>query len=223
MEIINDIPSLTERVINAFAQHDKKTAFTVAISGIDAGGKGYITKLLYEELKRIGYNVAYINIDPWQNPISIRLRKENAAENVYENIFRWDEFFHQLIIPLQNNKSIYLKTEAIQTDADNYYPLIYDHHDIDILLIEGILLFKKKYLRHYNKKIWIDCSFETGLQRAIKRNVEKLDEERLIHDYETYYYAAQRLHLQKDNPQKTADAIYYNDIVLSKDVETTDH
>ena len=144
MAVLNDIPSLTLEVMNAFALHDKKTAFAVGISGIDASGKGYIANLLQQDLGSNGYNVANINIDPWQNPISIRLQKENAAENVYENIFRWNDFFEQLIFPLQKNKSIYLETQGIRTDADVYYPIIYDYKNIDILMVEGILLFKKK-------------------------------------------------------------------------------
>lgn len=210
MEVLNDIPSLTMEVMNAFALHDKQAAFTVAISGIDASGKGYTASLLQQDLQSKGYNVANINIDPWQNPIPVRLQKENAAENVYENIFRWNDFFEQLIFPLQKNKSIYLEIQAIRSDADVYYPLIYDHKRIDILIVEGILLFKKKYLPYYDFKIWIDCSFETGLERAIERNVENLDKERLIYDYDMYYYAAQRLHFKRDNPQQIADIIFNN-------------
>ena len=211
MDVINDIPSLTRKVMEAFAHHDKRTAFTIAISGIDASGKGYTTKLLQEELENVGYKVANINIDPWQNPIPIRLRMENPAQNVYENIFRWNNFFEQLVFPLQKNKNIYMETQGIRSDADIYYPLIYDCKNIDILIIEGILLFKRKYLSYYDYKIWVDCSFETALQRAIKRNVEKLNETRLIHDYATYYYAAQRFHFERDDPQKQADIIFNNE------------
>ena len=216
MEIISDIPSLARKVMNAFDLHDKKTAFTIAISGIDASGKGYTANRLQQDLEEKGYNVANINIDQWQQPIPVRLQKENAAENFYENFLRWNEFFEQLIFPLQKNKSIYLETQAIRTDADVYYPFIYDYRNIDILLVEGIHLFNKKYRLHYDYKIWIDCSLETALQRAIRRNVEKLDEAKIIHDYETYYYAAQRLHFERDGPQKAADVIFYNDLVLSK-------
>jgi uridine kinase len=208
---ISTISSLTQKVLGAFANHSKASLFTVAISGIDASGKGYTAKLLQEELRNKGYNVANINIDPWQNPITVRLRKENAAENVYENIFRWDQFFQRLIFPLQDNKSIYLKTEGIRSDADVYYPLIYDYNDLDLLLIEGILLFKKKYLLHYDHKIWVDCSFETSLQRAAARNVERLTVNKLIDDYNTFYYPAQRLHFERDHPQKSADVMFNND------------
>lgn len=215
MEVINTMPSLTKKVLSAFALHDQKTAFIVGISGIDASGKGYTAKLLQEELERMGYKVANINIDPWQNPISVRLQRENAAVNFYENVFRWKEVFSELLIPLKNKRSIDLTTKLIRSDADEYYDHTYSYRDIDFLLIDAILLFQEKYLPFYDYKIWIDCSFETGLQRALQRNVEKLDEETLKHDYDTYYYAAQRLHFEKDRPKESADLIYYNDLILS--------
>ena len=207
---MNSVNELTDNVIQKLQKHNADHLFTVAISGIDASGKGFITKQLEEELKNRGYAAANINIDPWQEPIPVRLKKEYAAENVYENIFRWDEFFKQLIFPLQEKKSIYLETQGIRTDADIYYPLTYDYQNLDVLLVEGILLFKRKYLSRYDLKIWVDCSFETGLQRAIMRNVENLDTEKLIDDYNTYYYPAQKIHLNRDNPLEAADIIFEN-------------
>jgi uridine kinase len=211
MEVINNISSLTKKVMNAFACHDKKKAFTVAVSGIDASGKGYTTKLLQEELERLGYKVANINIDPWQNPIPIRLQKGNSAENFYNNVFRWKEVFPELLIPLKNDRGINLKATLIKSHADEYYNYDYHYENIDFLLIDAILLFQEQFLSFYDYKIWIDCSFETGLQRAIARNVEKLDEERLIHDYNTFYYPAQCYHFKKDNPIDSSDIIYHND------------
>ncbi|HJS55811.1 MAG TPA: hypothetical protein VJ765_14760 [Chitinophagaceae bacterium] len=212
MEKLNDIPSLTRKVVNAFGYHNKKTAFTVAISGIDASGKGYTAKLLQQELENMGYKVANINIDPWQNPIPVRLSKENAAENFYKNVFRWKEVFSGLLIPLKNDRSINLQARLIRSDADEYYDHNYQYSDINFLLIEAILLFQEEFLPFYDCKIWIDCSFETGLQRAIRRNVEKLDKATLIHDYDRYYYAAQRLHFERDNPKNQADLIFNNEI-----------
>lgn len=206
------ISRLVSAVIDKHKAHQSPGAFTVAVSGIDAAGKGYISRQLNTELKKKGYCVALINIDPWQNPIPIRLQKENAVQNIYENIFRWEDFFEQLIFPLQRSKGIYLETKGIRSDADIYYPLAYDYTNIDILLVEGILLFKKKYLHYYHYKIWIECSFETGLKRAIRRNIEQLDEQRLVQDYDTYYYAAQQLHFRRDAPLESADFIFDNNI-----------
>jgi|SRR5688572_4720630 len=109
------------------------------------------------------------------------------------NIFRWQDFFQQLVIPLQRDKSIRLNTQLIRSDTDVYYPFTYHYEKLDMLLVESILLFRKKYIPYYDYKIWIECSFETGFQRTIKRNVEKPDALQLIFDYNTYYYPVQRL------------------------------
>jgi uridine kinase len=49
------------------------------------------------------------------------------------------------------------------------------------------------------------------MKRAVARNAEQLDKERLIKDYNTYYYPAQHLHFMKDQPEKIADIIFEND------------
>jgi len=210
MHELSSITELADKVAENHKLHSSSKVFTVAISGIDASGKGHIGKLLQKKIECNGLNVANINIDPWQHQLAMRLQKENAAQNVYNNIFRWNDFFEQLIFPLQKNKSIYLETLGIHTHSDEYYHLIYDFKNIDILLIEGIFLFKKKYLSYYDYKIWIECSFEKGLQRAMRRNAEKLDEESLIHDYHTFYYPAQLLHFEKDNPRESVNIVFDN-------------
>jgi uridine kinase len=209
--MIDKLSHLAEKVQAAYTKHRQDRIFTVAVSGIDAAGKGHISLQLQAELERRGYIVANINIDPWQNPISTRLQIINPARHFYENVFRWDDFFQQLIIPLQKGRSICLHTELIRTDADEYYPFTYNYNSIDILIIEGILLFQEKYIPYYDYKIWVDCSFETGLKRAIKRNAEKLEEADLVNDYHTYYYGAQRLHFERDDPKELADILFNND------------
>ncbi|MDP4264894.1 MAG: hypothetical protein Q8941_20365 [Bacteroidota bacterium] len=208
---MDSIDELSDKLLTVLKNYKGKRLFTVAISGIDASGKGYVSKLLQDELEARGYKVVTIAIDPWQNPISIRLQKENAAENFYNNVYRWPHFFDQLIRPLQQKKSILFKTNLIRTDADKYYPFTYHYERPDILLIEGIFLLQEKYLSYYDWKIWIHCSFETGLKRAVKRNAEGLGEKDLIMYYTTHYYPAQRYHFDKDQPAEKADVIFVND------------
>ncbi len=206
--------ALADQLTERHKRHLLPRVFTVAVSGIDGAGKGFIAGLLQAELEKRGYNTALIHTDPWQHPLGQRLREEEPALHIYENIFRWDDFFGQLVVPLQRHKKIYLETKGIRTDADIYYPLLYDYHDIDILLIEGILLLKRNLRHFYDCALWIDCSFETGLRRALLRNAENRAKEELLHDYHKYYYAAQRLHFEMDQPRETADLVFDNEQTL---------
>jgi len=157
--------------------------------------------------------VANINVDPWQNPLPVRLQPDNPAENFFSHVFRWEDIFTQLLNPLKENRSIHLATRLIRSDADVYYDHVYKYEQIDFLLIDAIFLFQERFNSFYDYKVWIDCSFETGLERAISRNVENLDKEQLIHDYHTCYYAAQRLHFKKDHPRENANLIFDNDLL----------
>ena len=213
-DLMDPVDNLIKLILKNFYANPHDHVFTVAISGIDASGKGYVAKRLEKRLTSEGLRVANINVDPWQNPIPIRLNEENPAENFYQNVFRWSDVFDQLIVPLRKNKSIQLTSRLIASHADEYFDFEFSYQNIDILLIEAILLFQKRLLRHYDYKIWIDCSFKTGLQRALKRNVERLTPERLVEDYGKYYYPAQRVHFRRDNPKELSDVIYCNDQLL---------
>jgi uridine kinase len=80
--------NFTKLILERYYDHSADHVFTVAVSGIDASGKGYVAKCLERELTVKGLRVANINIDHWQNPIPIRLKRDNAAENFYQNVFR---------------------------------------------------------------------------------------------------------------------------------------
>ena len=83
--------------------------------------------------------------------------------------------------------------------------------DCEILIIEGIFLFQPKLLPFFDLKIWINCSFETAIQRAIARNQEGLSSTEIIEAYNNIYFPAQHIHFQKDNPQNMADIQFVND------------
>src|SRR5258707_7200380 len=147
---MNDVIGLCDKIEQQLKNHSGQRLFTLAISGIDASGKGYITKLIEDGLQARGHNVANINIDPWQTPLSTRLKKENAAENFYNRAFRWKDLFSKLVTPLQQNKSIELQTRLIATHVDQYYRYTYHYRNLAILLIEGLFLFQEKYAGHYD-------------------------------------------------------------------------
>jgi uridine kinase len=80
-------------------------------------------------------------------------------------------------------------------------------------LLEGIFLFKPTYRHYFDLKVWIDCSFATALQRTIARAQEGLSPAETKRAFETIYFPAQRLHLERDKPREHADVIFDNDIV----------
>ena len=78
---------------------------------------------------------------------------------------------------------------------------------IDIVVLEGIFLFRRDLVARYDLRVWIECSFDVALERALVRNQEGESVEQLGVDYERIYFAAQRLHFALDHPRASADVL----------------
>lgn len=85
-----------------------------------------------------------------------------------------------------------------------------------MLLLEGIFLLKREHRHFYDVSAWVECSFETALERASARAQEGLSPIDTARAYESIYFPAQRIHLRRDDPRASADWILINDPRLSE-------
>lgn len=187
-------------------------ALLVGVSGIDGSGKGFIAQKIVESLSQRDQRVALINIDGWLNLPHIRFNQNNPANNFYDRAIRFDELFSELILPLKERRSIDLQADFTEETASAYKTIRYSYTDIDFILLEGIFLFKKVLRGHFDLKIWVDCSFQTALRRAIGRAQEGLPPTQTTRAYEEIYFPAQLIHFERDRPQETAELIIPNDL-----------
>ena len=182
----------------------------VGLSGIDASGKGYVAKKLSDELESIGFRVASINVDCWLNLPEVRFGGNDPGHHFYINALRLNEMFEHLVLPLKFTRSVRLTMNIAEETATAFRPQTFDFNGIDILLLEGILIFKREFVTNFDLKIWVECSFEKALERAIARRQENLSPEATIDAYEKIYFPAQKIHFDRDDPVRSADLIYSN-------------
>lgn len=207
---MNGLQRLAQRIAEVRRRTPAEYATLAGVSGIDASGKGYLSAKLEAELKRRGMRTALINVDGWLNLPSIRLSDADSGRHFYGNALRLDEMFEQLILPLKTDRMIRVSADLVEETATEYHRFEYVFDDVDVILLEGIFLFKRRYLTHFDLKIWIDCSFETALERAVIRSQEGLASGPTIRAYENIYFPAQRLHFENDYPRLVADIIFAN-------------
>ncbi|MBD2695208.1 uridine kinase [Anabaena catenula FACHB-362] len=207
------IQDLADSILQKQSELSVDRGFLVALSGIDGSGKGYITEKLITALNEQDINAVSINLDAWHKPLIERFNSEHPAQHFYHHAFYFDDLFQQLILPLKNQRMINLTTVLTGiTGIPQTYN--YQFENVDVIVLEGIFLLKRSLQDFYDFKIWIDCSFETALERAIQRNQEDILPEQIIEDYQKIYFPAQQAHLAIDNPKSSADVIYINDFKL---------
>jgi uridine kinase len=187
-------------------------ATLVALSGIDGSGKSHVAERLDERLARSGRRVARVHVDGWLELPDRRFDEKRPAEHFYEHGVRFDEMFARLALPLRDRRAVKLEADlADATNAPAYRRHTYLFDDVDIVLLEGIFLLKRALRTHYDLALWVECSFETALRRALARSQEGLTPEQTMRDYERIYFAAQRLHFVRDDPRAAAALVIDND------------
>jgi uridine kinase len=183
----------------------------VAITGIDACGKGHITAQIERILKTRGLHAASITVDGWLNLPGKRFAPTDPGEYFYLNAIRFEEMFTHLIFPLRDRRSLRLEMDYVEETALDYRRHTYQFDNLDVILLEGIFLLKRAFQAYYDLSSWIDCSFDTALKRAIGRTQEGLPPEETIKVYQTIYFPAQEIHLQRDDPRAAATILLNND------------
>jgi uridine kinase len=183
----------------------------VAITGIDGCGKGYVTARVTGALRSKGLRAAAINIDGWLNLPERRFDPANPAEHFYLHAIRFDEMFSQLVLPLRENRSIRCEADFAEETATDYRRHVYEFESVDVIVLEGIYLLKRAFQCNYDLSCWIDCSFDTALDRAVARAQEGLSAEETIRAYRTIYFPAQEIHFRRDHPQRAATLHLSND------------
>ena len=206
-----NIQHLIATILETRRQVPAQRSVLVAISGIDGCGKGYVTAMIGDALKAWELNAVAINGDGWLNLPNRRFNHQKPAEHFYANAFRFQEMFTQLILPLRDRRSIAIEVDFVEEIASDYRKHVYEFKDVDVILLEAIYLLQPAFIYYYDLSFWIDCSFETALERALARGQEGLSPEATTDAYFTIYFPAQEIHFQRDNPRSLATAIVNND------------
>lgn len=201
-----------ERIDGVRSRFGRRRAALIAVSGIDASGKGYLSREITQGLQERGCQVALINVDGWLRLPHERFSADEPARHFYTHAIRFEQMFAQLILPLRERRCIEVEVDFAEETASSYRRKSYRFADVDVILVEGIYLLKQAYRHLYDLSIWIECSFDTALERAVARAQEGLPRAETIRAYETIYFPAQQLHFELDAPVQAADIVLHNDV-----------
>lgn len=207
---INDIQNVIQYLLDSKKNYKTKPFF-LGISGIDASGKGFISKLITTSLVAKGYTVHLEHLDGWLSLPEIRFSDKDAPIVFYQNGFRMQELKTFLIEPYKKNNKVSFIMNYLEETWETFQERKIEIDTVDFFILEGIFLFQDLILPYLDSKIWIECSFEIALNRALIRNQEGLKADEIVNAYKKIYFPAQEIHFEIDHPLDHADLIYINE------------
>ncbi len=211
---MSTLQTVVDEILDARRSIPSQRSLLAAISGIDGCGKGYLTARIVDALQTKGVRAVAINVDGWLNLPNRRFDASNPAEHFYLHAIGFQEMFTELILPLRDRRSLRIIANHAEETSTEYRRRVYEFEDVDVIALEGIYLLKRAFQAYYDLSVWIECSFDTALERAIPRAQEGLSPEGTVRNYRTIYFPAQEIHFQRDDPKAEATLIINNDVRL---------
>lgn len=201
-----NIERLTAPISGLVTRHCPSRAILVGISGIDCCGNRWLSRQLQDALASIGVrSVASLSAESWLTLPCVRFRLEDPARSFYQHGVRLTEMFEQVVLPLKAGRRV--DRDATAPDAAGQFRC----QDVDVILLDGIFLFKREFQHFFDLAIWVDCTFETALERLIERRQQHLRVTASVSACERIYLSSQRLHLAVDDPVSATHYTVRND------------
>lgn len=206
---INQLEIFTA-IENHYNRLDKHKINIIGVDGIDNSGKSVFARSLSEYLKARGYGSKVISIDDFHNPRKIRRKGKNPVDAYYENAFDTERLIGEILEPIRNNQEVHKGLEYLNLNTDIYdLKKEYNVNKNDIVIIEGVLLYKEPLGSYIDYKIYLDINFDTMMKRARERDDKRFDEN-VVKRYKEKYIPIQKKYIKEDNPKLKSDMIIDN-------------
>jgi len=196
------------------AEFDPAAALLVGVSGIDAAGKGRVSAELAAQLRAAGLGVAVCGLAGWLNLPGIRYNRRDPGGHYYAHAYRLDPFVRDLLLPLRARRQVDLAMHHADEASEEFRLERIVHQEVDVILAEGPFLFRRDLREIYDLAFWVECSFETALERAVARGQDGPMAGATRMAYQRINFPAQRVHFARDLPGSTADGWILNDFAL---------
>ncbi len=177
----------------------------IGVNGIDNSGKTTFTNQLSHYLKSRGYGTEVVSIDDFHNPKEVRRNGENPLEAYYNNAFDYEKMIDKILEPISKNDEVHklLKLLNINTDIYDIEKQV-DINKNDVVIIEGVLLFRPPLERYIDYKIYLDIDYDEGIKRAKKRDKNRFENE-VVKRYKKKYIPIQKRYIEENNPKIKSD------------------
>jgi uridine kinase len=219
----SDLDQILEEICRGYHQSEKKSNnYIIGISGIDCAGKSTLIQQIEQNLTKKGIHCVCFSGDDFLMEQRIRNVNPDQAIGYYNESFDYKKLFHEILLPARSSLHLHQKITISDLLTDQMVETELEIQGPCVILVEGVFIFKRILPNVFDYKIWIDISFEEGLNRALLRPRDLChygSEEKIRNRYLDRLYKGQLLHLQIDRPLEICDAVMKSDLKVGIEKE----
>lgn len=209
MQKVEFLQLLAQKIL----KRKQNKVFVVWINGVDGSWKTYLWRELYKYFEDQWYRVDLISVDDFLNPREERYKKWiESPEGFYYDSYNYEDFITYVLRPFSEWKWKFCRKIFDIEQNIEIEKMFLDVGSLDIVIVEGIFLFRPELIDSFDYKIFLDVSFDVILQRNIYREADKRigEQKEIIERYQKRYIPGQKLYFQIAHPQAKSDIIIDN-------------
>jgi phosphoglycolate phosphatase len=185
-------------------------AIIAGVDGIDTSGKTVFAGSLAGFLQKRQRRVQLIHLDDFLNVSSLRKRGKDPVRAYIDNAFDLNLLINKLLVPARQGKTVLTTLRLLNLETDTIDREVRFQIDATaIVIIEGVLLYRKPLDRYFDYRIFFDISFDEMLRRATARDRRRFGDE-LLERYKRKYIPVQEWYFKECNPRVKSDLVIDN-------------
>ena len=208
-----NIENVLAETVDAIQSLEAPHPLRIGIDGASASGKTTFANQLVEPLRKLGRQVIRTSIDAFHHPPEIRYRQgKDSPVGYVEDSFDKAAVIENALHPLGPNGDLNYR-ESLFDFVSNRKTQAKIKKSIpeSILIFEGVILFCNQLAHHFDFRIFIETNFDTVINRALKRDSQRLGgESATLEKYHQRYIPGQKEYFQRHSPHEHANLVIDN-------------
>ncbi len=208
-----NLKSVLDETVHAIHSLKARHPVRVGIDGVSASGKTTFADQLVEPLRKLGRTVIRASIDGFHNPPETRYRQgESCPIGYLEDSFDKQAVIENILYPLGPSGSLNYRDSLFDFVSNRKTQAQLRQSEAEaILIFEGVLLFCDQLAPHFDFRIFVDTSFDTVIERALKRDRSRLGgKQSTLAKYNQRYIPGQKEYLKRHAPREQANLVIDN-------------
>ncbi len=199
--------------VEATAHRPRGRPLIIGVTGQDASGKSFLGEELHAYLSDVGYQTVLVHVDDFHRPKNQRYDPDLAEHDAYlQKSFDFDSLIEAILRPARMRGEVDATLTHLDLPSDSYTrQRHYFAGPGSIVVVEGVFLLRPDTRRYLDYIVYVHTDAETIRDRAYLRDVPEQGAD-VMRKYESKYLRAQRIHLDKNPPQRHADIVVDNTV-----------